>query len=237
MQKNNIKILCTRPLNDEIIQQALQNNIEISIVPFIRTEPVNSAALTKSIQTLATKKIKAIFTSMNAVTAVTAQLQTIPNWSIYSLSGTTKDLIIDFFGENNLVGTARNATELFNRIIEAKNDDPCVFFTGNTRLDTLPLLLTQHHIIYEEVVVYNTTQTPNKLEQSFDGILFFSPSAVHSYFSVNKINVVVILFAIGDTTAATIKTYTQNKVIISNSPAKEEMIDQVITYFKTVNQA
>ena len=231
MQKNNFKILCTRPLSDAIIEQALQNGIEISVASFIKTEPIISTELIDTIQSLATKKITAIFTSMNAVSTVTAQLQAIPDWNIYSLSGTTKDLIIDFFGEKKLVATARNASELSHRIIENENDLPIIFFSGSVRLDTLPQHLTQHNISFQEVVVYNTTQTPTQAEQSFDGILFFSPSAVHSFFSINKINETIVLFAIGDTTAATIESYTQNKIIISNSPVKEEMIEQVITYF------
>ena len=89
MQKNNIKILCTRPLADAIIKQALQNGIEIYVASFIKTEAIISKELIETIQSLATKKITTIFTSMNAVSAVTAQLQAIPDWDIYSLSGTT----------------------------------------------------------------------------------------------------------------------------------------------------
>lgn len=236
MQKNSIKILCTRPLNDEIIQQALQNEIEISLMPFIKTAPIFSEELANTIQVLAKKKITAVFTSMNAVTAVTDQLQAIPNWHIYSLSGTTKDLVIHFFGENNLMATARNANQLSQLVNEAKSDMPIVFFSGDARLDTLPHYFKQNNIPFKEVVVYKTIQTPRKVDQTFDGILFFSPSAVQSFFSINKINDRVILFAIGDTTADTITSYTQNKIIISNSPAKEEMIDQVISYFKIFNQ-
>lgn len=237
MQNNSIKILCTRPLNDEIIHQALQNEIEISVIPFIKTESIFSEELSNTIQVLANKNITAVFTSMNAVTAVTDQLQAIPNWHIYSLSGITKDLIIHFFGEHNLKATARNANQLSQLVIEAKSDMPIVFFTGDARLDTLPHYLKQNNIPFKEVVVYKTTQTPRMVDQIFDGILFFSPSAVQSFFSINKINDSVILFAIGDTTANTIRTFTQNKIIISNSPAKEEMIDQVISYFKIFNQA
>ena len=89
MQNNNIKLLCTSPLNDVIIEQSLQNGIEISVISFIKTETIISKVLTKNIRLLATKKITAIFTSMNAVNAVTKHLQAIPDWDIYSLSGTT----------------------------------------------------------------------------------------------------------------------------------------------------
>ena len=237
MQNNHIKLLCTRPLNDVTIEQSRQNGIEISVVPFIKTETIISEVLTKNIRSLATKKVTAIFTSMNAVNAVTNHLQAIPDWDIYSLSGTTKDLVIDFFGENKLIATARSAKDLSHRIIENESKSPVVFFTGNLRLDTLPNHLTQHNITFEELVVYNTTLTPTQVQQDFDGILFFSPSAVVSFFSINKISDNIVLFAIGDTTADTIKTYAKNKIIISNTPAKESMIEQVIDYFKTINQS
>ena len=111
------------------------------------------------------------------------------------------------------------------------------FFTGNLRLDTLPNHLTQHNISFEELVVYNTRLTPTQVQQGFDGILFFSPSAVVSFFSINKISDSIVLFAIGDTTADTIKTYTKNKIITRNSPAKESMVEEAVDYFKTINQS
>jgi uroporphyrinogen-III synthase len=56
---------------------------------------------------------------------------------------------------------------------------------------------------------------------------------VHSFFSENTIATNVVLFSIGTTTTATIKTYCINKVITSEWPGKENMIDLVLNYYKT----
>ena len=39
----------------------------------------------------------------------------------------------------------------------------------------------------DEVIVYKTIETPKVLTKQYDGILFFSPSAVKSFFSKNSI--------------------------------------------------
>ena len=63
------------------------------------------------------------------------------------------------------------------------------------------------------------------------GILFFSPSAVQSFFSKNKVADKTILFAIGNTTANEIKKYSTNKIIISDEPGKENLVTKMIEYF------
>src|SRR5258706_9822828 len=47
-----------------------------------------------------------------------------------------------------------------------------------------------------------------RAEKVYDGILFFSPSGVESFFNTNEVNEQTILFAIGNTTATEIKKYT-----------------------------
>ncbi|MES1223753.1 MAG: hypothetical protein ABUT20_50120, partial [Bacteroidota bacterium] len=59
-----------------------------------------------------------------------------------------------------------------------------------------------------------------------------SPSAVNSFFSVNKIDNKTILFAIGKTTAGEIKKFAVNKIIIADAPSKELLAEQAIKYFE-----
>jgi uroporphyrinogen-III synthase len=66
--------------------------------------------------------------------------------------------------------------------------------------------------------------------------LFFSSSAVESFFSANYINNNLIFFAIGNTTANTIRQKTNNKVIISEQPGKEALVRKMITYFNKEKQ-
>lgn len=232
MPQFNYNILCTRVLDNMLVYKAANSGISIDSINFVETEPLISKNIINKIQTLAAKKITAVFTSMNAVDAVTAQLKNIPDWNIFCVGGITKDTVFNFFGEKSVKGTAKNAKTLAEKIILAGNIKDVVFFCGEQRLDELPETLKANDINVEEVVVYKTTLIPNFVTKDYDGIIFFSPSAVHSFFSDNTITTNVVLFSIGNTTTATIKTYSSNKVITSEWPGKENMIDLVLDYYK-----
>lgn len=235
MLSNNVRILCTRPLSDTLINKASEKGIDITCVPFIKTQNIATPAVTDRIHHLSSKQINAIFTSLNAVESVIQELQHKPAWRIFCMGGVTKDLVFKFFGEKYVAATAKNATLLAEKVIAAKVKD-AVFFCGDQRMDDLPEILHANNINVEEVIVYTTVQTPEVIEQNFKGIVFFSPSAVHSFFSTNTIALTVVLFAIGKTTAATIQSYCTNKIIISDWPGRESMIDKVLEYY-TENQA
>ena len=83
----------------------------------------------------------------------------------------------------------------------------------------------------EEVIIYETLETPFTIKSSYSAILFFSPSAVHSFFSANSVEESTILFAIGNTTAATIKQFSNNTIITSDFPAQDQLMDKAIDYF------
>ena len=88
----------------------------------------------------------------------------------------------------------------------------------------------------KEIIVYNTTLTPRKCTSPYEGIIFFSPTAVQSFFSMNSVTHETILFAIGNTTSAAIEQYASNKVITTEFPGKEQLIDLVIRHFQHINQ-
>ena len=99
-------------------------------------------------------------------------------------------------------------------------------------MDTLPEALQRQGIKVNEVVVYETIETPRFAGERYDGILFFSPSGVNSFFGMNTIEPETILFAIGETTAKAIKEQAANTVIVSESPSKDHLLDQAIQYFR-----
>jgi uroporphyrinogen-III synthase len=231
MQLNNKKILCTRPLDNSLIYKGLQKGVTIKTVAFIDTLPVTTTNVIEQVQKLASEKITAVFTSMNAVESVSLHIAGKPNWEIYCIGGATKTLVQATFGNHSIQATAKSGSALAEKIIQANNVTNVVFFCGDHRLDELPETLKAQSINVIELVVYTTIQTPKLIEQNFNGIVFFSPSAVHSFFSMNTVATDVIMFAIGKTTAATINTYCTNKIITSDYPGKEQMIDLVIEYF------
>jgi uroporphyrinogen-III synthase len=76
----------------------------------------------------------------------------------------------------------------------------------------------------------------NKIVQHYQGILFFSPSAVTSFFSKNTIDRQTILFAIGETTAGTLRMYTDNTIITGSEPAQENLVNAMILYYQSSEQ-
>jgi uroporphyrinogen-III synthase len=59
---------------------------------------------------------------------------------------------------------------------------------------------------------------------------------VESFFSINKPSAGTILFAIGKTTADRIRHFTNNTVVESDFPGKENLVEKAISYLDTSNQ-
>ncbi|HEX9509925.1 MAG TPA: uroporphyrinogen-III synthase [Puia sp.] len=254
MADHKTRILSTRPLEAALLEQAAGRGIMIDTLPFIVTEPIVDETLQSRIRELSRRPLIAVFTSMNAVEAVAGHLGrqpaagaasaskiadspvasapfTLP-WRIYSIGYATQQLVRQHFGSACIAGTAASAAALADTIIRQQAIAEVTFFCGDQRRDELPEKLQEQAIRVNEWVVYKTVRTPHKVKQVYDGIVFFSPSAVHSFFAENSIPAGTVLFAIGQTTADTIRTYTpDNYTILSGSPEKEALIRQVIDYY------
>lgn len=236
MQKTNRHILSTRPLPKAIIEEAASQTIIIEQLSFIHTTPIEDVSITKRIQELSGQNCTVIFTSMNAVEAVANKIERAPNWKIYSIGNTTKKLIEEKLSPSQIIATADNAVRLGERLMDDKVEH-VVFFCGNIRRDELPNKLRSEKVMVEEVIVYETTETPSALHKEYDGILFFSPSAVHSFYKTNQPDKHTHLFAIGKTTAEAIRQYQNKKIIIATTADKVELARQAIEFFKNVNTA
>jgi len=232
MAENKTTILCTRPVNALLIKEAKQQGIAIDIIEFIRTEPIINNELKKQINDLAHQSLTIVFTSMNAVEAVWNRLDNKPlDWKIFCIGTATQKLVAEEFDGKSIVGTADSAAELADAIIAEKNINKVVFFCGDQRRHELPKKLADHKIEVNEVEVYKTFQLNEKIAKKYDGILFFSPSAVESFFTGNKITPQTTLFAIGNTTANTIKKYTKNKIVLSDKHGKDDLLEKAIAHY------
>lgn len=158
-----------------------------------------------------------------------------PGWNVYCLEGATQHALKRGVIRHSIAGTATSAASLAAEIIKNGEKGPLVFFCGDKRRDELPDLLRQHNITVEELIVYETTVTPGQTEQEYDGVLFLSPSAVESFFSVNSLPPHTICFSIGPTTARALREYTNNKIITSASPGMDQLVQTTILYFNNIN--
>ena len=230
--QNNIDILCTRPLNKTLVEEALQEGICIDEISFIETAPIQNIEIQQEVEQAALQITTVVFTSMNAVEAVADYLDGQPvEWTIYCMGTNTNQLVKKYFGEQHLAGIANSAAELAELITEDEMIDEVIFFCGDQRRDELPTILKANNIDVTEISVYQTIAVTHIINKAYNGILFFSPSAVESFFRKNKLPDTTILFAIGSTTANEIKKYATNKIIISNQPGKENLVRKMMEYF------
>jgi len=231
MQETNIRILCTRPLGESLLEEVQQQGIIIDTLSFIETEPILSIEVQQEIEQALAKSAVIVFTSMNAVEAVSNYMDEAPDWRIYCIGAATRRLVTQYFGEAAIAGIAPDASELAELIVEEEAGEEIIFFCGDQRREELPSILEANGLELEEIVVYQTIAVPHKINKAYNGILFFSPSAVDSFFSGNKINGPTLLFAIGNTTARAIKKYSANKVIVSDEPGKEDLVEKMLEVF------
>ena len=237
MDNKQISILSTRPLSDPILDLAVQQNVRLDCISYIETSFIDTEEIKESIHTLSQEKCNVVFTSMNAVESIQLHLNNKTHWDIYCMGNTTKELVINNFGEEVLKGTANDAAALAKKIIDHHLKE-IVFFCGDIRRDELPDALKAEKIKVTEICVYKTTETPVKLAREYDGVLFFSPSAVRSFFKVNQVSSTTTFFSIGDTTSLEIKKYSSNNIIIADRSIKDDLARQAIHYYnnQTTNE-
>jgi uroporphyrinogen-III synthase len=235
MLQHKIHILSTRPVGNELVDEAANNAIVIDEISFIKTEEIIDNEIEKKIKELSHQNVTVVFTSMNAMNAVSKFVGNNPSWKIFCIGNTTEKLVENFFGENSVEGSADKAYELSEKILEDSSIKNVTFFCGDIRRDELPNNLKMNGISIDEIIVYKTTETPVALTKKYDGILFFSPSAVKSFFSKNFIDHNTKIFAIGSTTATAVKLFTPQPVITAEIAGKENLVKLAVNYFSKSN--
>ncbi|NII24065.1 uroporphyrinogen-III synthase [Pseudoflavitalea sp. X16] len=236
-------ILSTKKIAPTLKEEMVQRGIDVLEEEFITIKPILNQIKQVEIKPWIEHpvEIAVVFTSQHAAATVNKYLRPfdtyiIPgNWRVFCLSGATKESAQQHILAEQLIDTAPNATELAAKIIAHGQFKQVVFFCGNQRREELPRLLKEAGIEVVEIVVYETIATPVLATNNLDAVLFFSPSAVKSFFSVNTLKKDTPCFAIGATTAAAIGEYTDNKVITSDTPSPETMLASVLFYLQNID--
>lgn len=229
--KKNIQILSTKKLTLDQKKELENANFDCTDLNFIATK--NKSFEFREINE------KLIFTSQNAAQSVLLhpQIEELKAKEVFCVGIKTKALLEENgFTVSVYVDYAADLAEIIT-LIYAK--EKYTFFSGNLRKDTLPEAMKLANIDFNEIQVYETTLTPHKLsssnpsksgEKKFDGILFFSPSAIQSFLQENKIKN-EICFCIGETTASALENITRN-IIVADQPSVENVIYDVIEEYK-----
>ncbi|MDT0645546.1 uroporphyrinogen-III synthase [Zunongwangia sp. F260] len=130
-----------------------------------------------------------------------------------------------------IVEVADYGRNLANIVLNKYSDQSFSFFCGNKRREEIPSVLKENHIAFEEIEVYKTRLNFQHFQQEFDGILFFSPSAVQSFTKENQLKDSIV-FCIGKTTASEAKKHTEN-IVTATKPSIENVIVQAVKNLKS----
>jgi uroporphyrinogen-III synthase len=217
-----IEVLSTKTLLDNQKQALVKANFNVIEVDFIQTKS-QAFELNEINENL-------IFTSQNAVHSFLLDPKSLAlkTKNVFCVGLKTKILL----SENgfNVIAYTAYAEDLAEIITLVYNHEKYTFFSGNLRRETLPKALKEAKIKFNEIQVYETTLTPQKIKSSVKAILFFSPSGIESYLKENTIKK-EICFCIGSTTASALDKLTKN-IIIADQPTIEDVIEEVLNYYK-----
>lgn len=219
-----IGILSTKLLREATERRLAETGTEVVVKPFIRIDIPGQITIPPA------QKADAIITSANTIKALTGISDQLPAFdTVYCIAGRTEALVKEYLKPVNIVARPY-ASALLEVIITVQHTYPLWFFRGNKALPAIPEGLQNAGIPFEAIEVYRNTATPVMLNEDFDAILFFSPSAVESFLQNNYIHDNTITFAIGKTTAKALKPFAK-KVVISKEPTEESVIKAVLEYF------
>lgn len=217
-----IQILSTKILSSIQKQELQKANIDLVEANFIKTQnkPFKIQDINENL----------IFTSQNAVHSVLSdpKSEELKSKNVFCVGLKTKILL----SENgfNVVAYTGYAADLAEIITLIYANESYTFFSGNLRRETLPKALKDAGVKLNEIKVYETTLTPQKINSPVDGILFYSPSGIESYLKDNTIKNEKC-FCIGETTAEALEKITKN-VIIADQPTIEDVIEDVLHEYK-----
>lgn len=133
----------------------------------------------------------------------------------------------------NVMETTHYGTELAKILVNKYSNEPFLFLCGDKRRHEIPSYLTRHEVVFKEQTVYKNTPNPRTFATDCNGILFFSPSGIKSFITMNNLKN-SMAFCIGTTTAAEAEKYTKN-ITIAQKPTIESLLERVLESYKTKN--
>lgn len=116
------------------------------------------------------------------------------------------------------------AADLADYILEKQRGKQFDFFCGSLRRDTLPARFSDQGVAFREIQVYRTELVPQRWNEDFDAVIFYSPSGVRSFFKKNRFSNSTLAICIGTTTAAEVEKFIARPVHI----AKKTTIESVL---------
>lgn len=217
-----MKVLSTKVLSHTLKLKLNEMGMALTEYSFIRVSFVVNASAKEFIA--ANPTLPLVFTSKNGYRAY-QNLNVGQAIVSYCVGKTTKQLLEE--EGDSVLQWAKDSAQLTEAIL---NDKPAavIYLSGNLRGDYLPQKLRDAGVDVYEFVVYETELTPVTVNGKFDAVLFFSPSAVRSFWLNNTLPDEISAYGIGPATLSELEKYEHSNNYAPDEPEAEKMIELLI---------
>ncbi len=173
-----------------------------------------------------------VLTSMTGVKAfiqiINQRQLDVSAYDVYCISRGTKEYALA--SGLNIKSTALHASALADEILKDVEVKEVTHVSSNLRRNELSEKLINAGVVVHNVITYSTEFTPVAIDHSYDAIIFFSPSAVDSFISLNMVQQVPC-FCIGKTTADHAEKQGYQHTFIAEAPSEEILLKTIITHY------
>lgn len=173
-----------------------------------------------------------VLTSISGVKAFLQIAKQLPlnvaDYVVYCISRGTNEYAVA--SGLNIKSTAPNASALADEILKDAEVKAVTHVSSNLRRDELSDKLNNAGVAVQDVIAYRTEFTPVVLEASYDAIIFFSPSAVDSFLTLNPLKTVPC-FCIGKTTADHARQKGYQQTYFADAPSENILLQTIINYY------
>ena len=217
-----MRLLSTKLLKVNFKDRLVQKGFSLVEFPFIKIKPLNT-----EIKTL---EDNIIITSQNAASLVLNNPHLLPKLegkNYFCVGEKTKMLLTG--NGLKVIKMSQNASILSNFITKNHKNASFSFLCGIQRRPEIETELAKNKIPLSVHKIYDTLYNSTVIESQFDGILFFSPSAVESYFKKNTWTSETHGFCIGSTTAASLSNFTEN-FSVTKTPNENQLLLSIHHY-------
>jgi len=214
-----MKILCLKSKSESIQNYGKELNFQIDFCDVIKIEPCLNG---QSILAKICSEDAFVFTSFNAVQLLEPYYRK-DNKAVYCVGDKGAELLEKYFDNVQSAPTVKALAEIIlNDKIES-----LVHFKGSLSLDTLKNSLKESETVFNEELVYETSEIQPKIDklEKYNALLFFSPSGVRSFLKNNSFPDAII-GAIGETTRNAIDL---DDVVISTNSNTHELLKGIRT--------
>jgi uroporphyrinogen-III synthase len=228
---DNLHIISTRSLLSNAVERLQHHSWKVTVHDFISKKLEIHDYITQEF--LRSDIVLTSQTGVQAFLALIKKVQLSPaDYQVHCIAQATRQAAVQagLFVKTS----APNALLLAEEILQHKGIRSVTHICGNRRRDELSEKLHAAGVEVQDVVAYRTDYTPISIEQTYDTLLFFSPSAVDSFLSANSLKEVPC-FCIGKTTESHAKQKGFAQTYIPEAPSEDALVNLVIEHFATLS--